>query len=288
MMSMLDDDSLPDMRALHKTNDLIPDPSKLEVTQIPAEDIAGWFVPFEVVFGIVYWDTWGLYLVLAFVATMLFGWIIPMQQRYAMLAKSEFMKEKTMLAHLTWDEQCEVIQFEPILEPAYKYDEEGKVILDADDEPVPDELDIEDWVTMLDLEAKIIDHEDGMLSAVHTLDSRYIANLFQQMYEARTKEVMEPSFSYDKMRWFTHTIGRGLRAIGRGLKWSGGKARGGAGAIRTNAPSPGGGLKRLGGWFSTYKLRFGAAIVIGFMVILFSNWIWWGLRLLLQLFGWMI
>jgi hypothetical protein len=286
---MMDDDALPDMKALHKTNDLIPDPSKLQVTTIPAEDIASWFVPFEIVFMLVYWEVWGLWLVVAFVGTLMFGWLIPMQQRYAMLAKSEFMKEKTMLGHLTWDEQCELIQFEPILEPAFKHDEEGEIMLDADGDPVPDELDLEDWVTMLDLEAKIIDHDDGMLSTIHTLDSRYIANLFQKMYDARlVQEKLDPEFRYEKTRWLTHNISNGLRVAVRGLKWTGGKIRGGGGVVRTSTPSPRGGLQRFGGWLSTYRFKFGAAIILGFMVILFSNWIWWGLRSILHFFGWMI
>lgn len=295
-MSFLDEE-LPDMAALHQTNDLIPDPSKLKTTVIPAEDIAGWFLPFEIVFGIVYYEQLGIYLLLALLVTVIFGWIVPMQQRYAMLAKSEFMKEKTMLGHLTWDEQCELIQFEPILEPAYKIDEEGRPILDSDHDPLPDELDLEDWISQLDLEGRIIDHDDGLLSQIHTLDNRYIANLFQQMYEMRNQqEEQDPTFSHDKKRWLAHSLSNAASklasGLSRGLRWSGGKAKGAGGTMRNRAPSAGratkSGSRRISGWFSANKMTFAGAVILGFMLILFSNWIWWGLEIVLQIFGWTI
>lgn len=289
-MSSLDEE-LPDMKALHKTNDLIPDPAKLGVRVIPAEDIAGWFLPFEIVFGMVYWDTMGIYLLLAFVGTLLFGWIIPMQQRYRMLAKAEFMKEKTQLGHLLWDEQCEILNFEPILEPAFKEDAEGKIMLDEDEDAIPDDLDLEDWVTTIELEGKIIDHEDGVLTTVHTLDTRYIANLFQKMYERRLQQSGE--FSTDKQGWAIKNLKvLGVHAL-IALKWAGVQLKQGASKLKQGGPilkQCGPILRRGAGsfreWFGAHKRRFAASVALGVVLMLFGNWIWWILSMILRILGW--
>lgn len=262
-MSVSDADGLPDMQALHKTNDLIPDPRKLKEKEIPAEDIAGWFLPFEITFGMVYWQTMGMFLLLAFVGTILFGWIIPMQQRYALLAKAEFMKERTQLGHLTWEEQCQIIRFEPILEPAFKMDEDGKPIKDLDDDLIPDELDLEDWITELDLEGRIIEHEDGMLSTIHTLNNRYIASVFQRWFEAKVQG--QGNFETDKKGWILKTLKYYLPLLARGARK---------------------GAQDFGGWLNLHKARFGAAITLGFVIIMFGNWIWIGLSWLLNILGW--
>lgn len=286
-MSMLDDEGLPDMQALHKTNDLIPDPAKLRTRVIPAEDIAGWFLPFEMVFGMVYWQTIGIWVLLAFIATILFGWIIPMQQRYALLAKAEFMKEKTQLGHLVWEEQCEILRFEPILEPAFKKDEEGKLMLDDNEDTIVDELDLDDWVSTIDMEERIIEHDDGMLSEVHTLDSSYLANLFQTMYAKRMGE--HGSYETDKIGWFFKGLGSTGGKFVEGMKWTGKNVMSG---IRRYAPSVGRGAKSGAGgfraWFGFHKARIAAAITLGIVLILFGNWIWFGMRWFLTLLGWTI
>jgi len=287
-----DDGGLPDMKALYKTNPLIPDPSKLEVKVIPAEDIAGWFMPFEIVFGMVYWESLGLYLLLAFVGTVLFGWIIPMQQRYALLARTEFLKEKTQLGHLLWTEQAEFIRFEPILEPAMKEDAEGKLIVDEEGEPILDELDLQDWATTLDLDDRIIEHDDGVVSSVITLDANYVASLFNSMYHKRLGT--QGQFSTDKVGWTLKnlkTLGllilkdgrRGLPILGRGIK----KALRGTGhALKGLGGVTKRGLGGFGGWVKQHRVRFLGSFILGTLLIMFSKWILLGLRFLLTLIGW--
>jgi hypothetical protein len=271
------------MQALHKTNDLIPDPKKLKTTVIPAEDIAGWFLPFEIVFGMVYWERIGMYVLLMFVATILFGWIIPMQQRYALLAKAEFMIEKTQLAHLVWTEQCELLKMEPILEPAYKVDEKGKVMMDDDKEPIADELDLDDWVTELDMEGRIIEHDDGMLASIHTLDNKYIASLFQRIFNKRQETTGQ--FEYDKVGWTTKLLKiLGLHAL-TGFKWFFTKSKQYAPVVFAGTKRGG---REFGGWLAQHKLRFAGAIVLGTVLILFGNWIYWGMQWLFSFLGWAI
>ena len=283
-----DDGGMPDMKALHRLNPLIPDPTRLEKRVIPLEDIAGWLLPFELVFGIVYWDTMGLQILTAFVFTILVGYVIPTQARLSKLAKTEFLKERTQLRQLEWEEQCEIIQFEKILEPSYRLNEDRKdVILDEEGDPVADELDIDEWVTGMDMEGKLFEDDDGMMMPIHTLDSRYVANLFRRMEHIRKNEATDGSFSHDKIGWISRLTKTGATFTANAVKkyapMIGGSMK--RGAVRASSGARGG-AKGFGNWLGRYKRRFAAAFIIGFLTILFSNWILYYLKIMLAWIGW--
>jgi hypothetical protein len=204
-----------------------------------------------------------------------------MQQRFAILARTEHMKETTQLGHLNWEEQCEIIKFEPTLEPAFKQSEDGKPIRDEEGDLLPDEFDDHDWITELDVDNRIIEHEDGMILETHRLDSRYVASVFNRMYKKHNPD--EVSFTDDKLGWTLKAM------IGFGRVF-GAKGVNGAKAAhrRMKTFGRGGmmGVRGFGSWVSEHKTRILGSVAIGVLIIMFSQYIKFGLDWLFTILLW--
>jgi hypothetical protein len=147
------------------------------------------------------------------------------------------------------------------------------------------------------MEGRIIDHEDGMVTSVHTLTPKYVAHLFNTMYERRTGE--SGNIATDKLSMVYH----GLKFVGEkmvaaaphvknalkrfygGVKARTPTAKEKASHAKLNAKTKAKGTSR---WAGTFKNRFLFAIIGGFLLILFSNYILYALRYLFSFLGWVI